>query len=66
MPTATKQKPTRSAARGGILSAGLPCGRRTPRGRERWYLLRMPQGREASIGLATLIWTVSTGSAPPS
>lgn len=49
MPTATKQKPTRSAARGGILSAGLPCGRRTPRGRERWYLLRMPQGREASI-----------------
>lgn len=24
-------------------------GRRTPRGRERWYLLRMPQGREASL-----------------
>lgn len=24
-------------------------GRRSPRGRERWYLLRMPEGREASI-----------------
>lgn len=50
MPTATKQKPAaRAASRGGTLSAGLPCGRRTPRGRERWYLLRMPQGREASL-----------------
>ena len=24
-------------------------GRRSPRGRERWYLLRMPEGREASL-----------------
>ena len=39
----------RSAARGGSLAAGLPMGRRTPRGRERWYLLRMPEGREATI-----------------
>lgn len=39
----------RSAAHGGSLTAGLPMGRRTPRGRERWYLLRMPRGREASI-----------------
>lgn len=33
----------------GTLAGGLPCGRRTPRGRERWYLLRMPEGREATI-----------------
>ena len=40
----------RSAAqRGGSLAAGLPMGRRSPRGRERWYLLRMPEGREASL-----------------
>ncbi|WP_147569629.1 hypothetical protein [Collinsella ihumii] len=39
----------RSGARGGSLAAGLPMGRRTPRGRERWYLLRMPEGREASL-----------------
>ena len=38
----------RSGARGGSLTAGLPMGRRTPRGRARWYLLRMPEGREAS------------------
>lgn len=31
------------------LAAGLPCGRRTPKGRNRWYLLSMPPGREASI-----------------
>lgn len=40
---------TRSGVRAGSLAAGLPMGRRSPRGRERWYLLRMPQGREASI-----------------
>lgn len=40
---------TRSEVRGGSLAAGFPIGRRTPRGRERWYLLRMPQGREASL-----------------
>ena len=39
----------RSAAHGGSLAAGLPMGRRTPRGRERWYLLRMPEGREATL-----------------
>lgn len=39
----------KSEVRGGSLAAGLPMGRRTPRGRDRWYLLRMPQGREASI-----------------
>lgn len=39
----------RSAAHGGSLTAGLPLGRRSPRGRKRWYLLRMPEGREASL-----------------
>ena len=39
----------RSGARGGSLAAGLPMGRRSPRGRERWYLLRMPEGRESAI-----------------
>lgn len=33
----------------GALAAGIPCGRRTPKGRERWYLLRMPEGREAAL-----------------
>lgn len=27
---------------------GLPCGRRTPRGRLRWYLVHVPEGHEAS------------------
>ena len=48
MPVATAPS-ARSGARGGSLAAGLPMGRRSPRGRERWYLLRMPEGREASI-----------------
>ena len=26
----------------------LPCGRRSPRGRSRWYVLHVPQGTEAS------------------
>lgn len=39
----------RSAARGVSLAAPLPMGRRTPRGCERWYLLRMPEGREATL-----------------
>lgn len=51
MPVATekRRRGTGEAPRGGSLAAGLPCGRRTPRGRERWYLLRMPQGREESL-----------------
>ena len=48
MPVATAPS-ARSVARGGSLAAGLPLGRRSPRGRERWYLLRMPEGREASL-----------------
>ncbi|MDN0064734.1 hypothetical protein [Collinsella ihumii] len=48
MPVATVPS-ARSGARGGSLATGLPMGRRSPRGRERWYLLRMPEGREASI-----------------
>ncbi|MCF6413949.1 hypothetical protein I7648_09610 [Collinsella tanakaei] len=48
MPVAAASS-ARSGVRGGSLAAGLPMGRRTPRGRERWYLLRMPEGREASI-----------------
>lgn len=48
--TAKEPLQARSALRGrGSLAEGLPCGRRTPRGRERWYLLRMPEGREAAL-----------------
>lgn len=47
MPVAAQS--ARSEARGSSLAAGLPMGRRSPRGRERWYLLRMPEGREASL-----------------
>ncbi len=32
--------------RGARMAMGLPCGRRTPAGRVRWYLLRVPEGRE--------------------
>lgn len=28
---------------------GLPCGRRSPRGKLRWYLVHVPEGREQSI-----------------
>ena len=28
---------------------GLPCGRRSPRGRQRWYVARVPEGRERGI-----------------
>lgn len=27
---------------------GLPCGRRSPRGKLRWYLVHVPEGRESS------------------
>lgn len=48
--TAAVQSPaTNAVARGGCLVAGLPCGRRSPKGRERWYLLHMPEGREATL-----------------
>lgn len=39
----------RPQARGSLATSGLPMGRRSPKGRERWYLLRIPQGREASV-----------------
>lgn len=29
--------------------ARIPLGRRSPRGRERWYLLRLPKGREGTL-----------------
>lgn len=38
----------RAAKRAAVAAAGLPLGRRTPKGRERWYLLRVPEGREAA------------------
>lgn len=51
MPVAAADSKARSITRDrvGLTSFGLPCGRRSPRGRERWYLLRMPQGREAAL-----------------
>ena len=48
MPVVTAPS-ARSGASGGSLAVGLPLGRRSPRGRERWYLLRMPEGREATL-----------------
>lgn len=30
----------------GVAIAGLPCGRRVPRGRTRWYLLKVREGAE--------------------
>lgn len=36
----------RAAARGAIKSTGLPLGCRSPRGRLRWYLIQVPEGRE--------------------
>lgn len=37
---------TPSRVRGRLASSGLPCGRRTPKGRARWYLIAVPEGRE--------------------
>ncbi len=31
-----------------LMPAGLPLGRRSPRGRLRWYLARVPEGRESA------------------
>lgn len=45
----TAASATRSEVYTSGLAAGLPMGRRTPRGRERWYLLRMPEGREVAL-----------------
>lgn len=39
----------KDAAYAGALPAGLPCGRRAPRGRARWYLVRVPEGREREL-----------------
>lgn len=35
-----------AAARTNLMPAGLPAGRRTPRGRLRWYLAHTPEGME--------------------
>ena len=44
---AAEQRAAKRAA--AVPAAGLPFGRRTPKGRERWYLLRVPEGREAAM-----------------
>ena len=36
----------------GTLAGSLPCGRRVPKGRVRWYLLKVREGSEA----ATCSW----------
>lgn len=43
---AAEQRAAKRAA--AVPAADLPFGRRTPKGRERWYLLRVPEGREAA------------------
>lgn len=45
----TERTRPRAVRPAGTLAGGLPCGRRVPKGRVRWYLLRMPEGREATI-----------------
>lgn len=44
--TAVAERPRE---RGVLAGSGLPVGRRSPKGRERWYLMRMPQGQEARL-----------------
>lgn len=41
----TRQRTVRAAS---TLAGGLPCGRRVPRGRVRWYLLKVREGSEAA------------------
>ena len=47
MPAERAVRMPRSGGAPGI--PGLPLGRRTPKGRERWYLLRVPEGRERAL-----------------
>lgn len=46
MATLASQRSGQSAA---CMPMGLPCGRRSPRGKLRWYLVHVPEGREQSI-----------------
>ena len=39
---------TASRARGPRMAMGLPCGRRVPKGRVRWYPLKVREGSEGS------------------
>lgn len=48
MGTARITAPVRER-RGGYMAMGLPVGRRSPKGRQRWYLLRVPEGRESAV-----------------
>lgn len=49
MPSSTMTRSAAARVRGaGRLALGLPCGRRSPRGRLRWYLVAVPEGREES------------------
>lgn len=47
--TATAATGATDARRINRMAMGLPAGRRTPKGRVRWYLLRVPEGREREI-----------------
>lgn len=38
--------PVAAAPQSSLMPAGLPAGRRTPRGRMRWYLVHVPEGME--------------------
>ncbi len=38
--------PVAAAPQSSLMPAGLPVGRRTPRGRTRWYLVHVPEGME--------------------
>ncbi len=46
--TVAERTRPRAVRPAGTLAGGLPCGRRVPRGRVRWYLLRVREGAEAS------------------
>ena len=39
---------SRAVRPAGTLAGGLPCGRRVPKGRVRWYLLKVREGSEAA------------------
>lgn len=43
---ATARAGARVTARGALAPSVLPLGRRSPRGRLRWYLVQVPEGRE--------------------
>lgn len=55
---AAKRTRSRTVRPAGTLAGGLPCGRRVPKGRVRWYLLKVREGSEEAT-CAKLLRAVS-------